>query len=43
MPGGAIVGGLIAQFTSLGVPYALRAVVLAVTFVMAWRLMGDVG
>lgn len=43
MLGGAIAGGVIAQFTSLGVPYALRAVVLAVTFVVAWRLMRDVG
>lgn len=43
MLGGAVAGGVIAQFTNLGVPYALRAVVLAITFVVAWRLMRDVG
>ena len=43
MLGGAIAGGAIAQITNLGVPYALRAVVLAVTFVVAWRLMRDIG
>ena len=36
-------GGLIAQATSLGVPFVVRAGVLAVMFVVAFRLMHDVG
>ncbi len=40
---GSVAGGLIAQATSLGVPFVVRAGVLAVMFVVAWRLMHDVG
>ena len=43
MLGGSVAGGLIAQATSLGVPYLIRAVVLAVTFVVAYAMMRDVG
>jgi MFS family permease len=40
---GSVAGGFIAQQTSLGVPFVLRAVVLAVMFVVAFRLMHDTG
>ena len=40
---GAVVGGYLAQATSLGVPYIVRAVVLALSFVLAFLLMRDVG
>ncbi len=40
---GAVGGGYIAQFTNLGVPFVLRALVLAVMFVVALILMHDVG
>ncbi|MFA5530153.1 MAG: MFS transporter [Thiohalomonadaceae bacterium] len=40
---GAVAGGVIAQFTNLGVPYLLRAALLAITFLIAWSLMHDVG
>ena len=40
---GSVAGGLIAQATSLGVPFLVRAGVLAVMFVVALRLMHDVG
>ena len=40
---GAVAGGVIAQFTTLGVPYVLRAIVLAISFVLAFVLMRDVG
>jgi MFS family permease len=43
MLGGSVAGGYIAQATSLGVPYILRAIVLAASFVMAFILMRDVG
>ena len=40
---GSVAGGYIAQVTSLGVPFVLRAVVLGVMFVLAFLLMKDVG
>ena len=40
---GSVAGGLIAQVTSLGVPFVLRGVVLVLMFVVAFRLMHDVG
>ena len=40
---GSVAGGFIAQQTSLGVPFVLRGVVLAVMFALAFRLMHDVG
>src|SRR5687768_10084025 len=43
MLGGSVAGGLIAQATNLGVPYILRALVLAITFAFAFFLMRDIG
>ena len=40
---GSALGGLIAQATNLGVPYLIRAVLLGVTFLIAWRFMHDIG
>lgn len=40
---GTIGGGIIAQVTNLGVPYILRIVFLALTFIAAFILMHDVG
>ena len=40
---GTIAGGVLAQVTNLGVPYVLRAVMLGLTFAVAWRSMHDVG
>jgi len=40
---GSILGGVIAQFTNLGVPYILRAVVLIINFATAFFLMRDMG
>jgi MFS family permease len=43
MLGGSVLGGYVAQSTNLGVPYVLRAGALALSFVMAFLLMRDVG
>lgn len=43
MLGGSVAGGVIAQFTTLGVPFLLRAGILAVMFIVAFRLMWDLG
>jgi MFS family permease len=43
MLSGSVAGGLIAQWTDLGVPYLLRGLVLAVTFVVAYVYMKDWG
>jgi MFS family permease len=40
---GTVAGGLIAQVTNLGVPYIIRAAMLGVTLVVAWRFMHDIG
>jgi MFS family permease len=40
---GTLAGGAIAQVTNLGVPYILRAVMLALTFVVAFHAMHDIG
>jgi len=40
---GSVAGGYLAQVTNLGVPYIVRVVVLAVTFVCAFVLMRDIG
>ncbi len=40
---GSVSGGVIAQATNLGVPYVLRAAMLGVTFVVAFRFMHDLG
>jgi MFS family permease len=40
---GSVGGGFIAQQTSLGVPFVLRGLILVVMFVVASRLMHDIG
>src|SRR3990167_6018439 len=40
---GSLLGGVIAQMTSLGVPYILRSLVLLVNFGTAFFLMKDLG
>src|SRR5205823_1003245 len=40
---GSVLGGLIAQATNLGVPFVLRGLILVAMFVVAFRLMHDVG
>jgi MFS family permease len=40
---GTVAGGAIAQATTLGAPYILRAALLALTFLVAFLLMRDVG
>jgi MFS family permease len=43
MLGGSVAGGVLAQATNLGVPYLLRAIILSITFAIAFLLMRDVG
>jgi MFS family permease len=40
---GSVAGGLIAQQTSLGIPFVLRGLVLIVMFTVAFKLMRDIG
>lgn len=40
---GTVAGGAVAQLTNLGVPYVLRAAVLGLTFLVAFKLMRDIG
>lgn len=40
---GTVSGGLVAQYTNLGVPYLMRIVALAATFFIAFFLMHDEG
>jgi MFS family permease len=40
---GTVLGGVIAQFTNLGVPYIVRAAMLGITLLVAWRFMRDLG
>jgi MFS family permease len=40
---GSIAGGFVAEQTSLGMPFVLRAAVLIVMFAIAFRMMWDVG
>jgi MFS family permease len=40
---GSVGGGVIAQLSSLGVPYVVRAAMLGVTLVIAFRWMHDIG
>ena len=40
---GSVAGGVVAQAADLGVPYLLRAGLLGLTFVVAWRAMHDIG
>lgn len=43
MLSGSVAGGLVAQASNLGVPYILRAVILAAAFATAFYLMKDIG
>jgi MFS family permease len=43
MLSGSVLGGLVAQWTNLGVPYLLRGLALAVTFAVAFVYMRDWG
>ena len=43
MLAGSVAGGFIAQQVSLGAPFVLRGAILIVMFVVAFRLMHDVG
>jgi len=40
---GSVLGGVVAQVTNLGVPYLLRAGLLGVTLLIAFRFMHDIG
>ncbi len=40
---GSVGGGLIAQFTNLGVPYLVRCLLLIVTLIVAFLFMKDIG
>lgn len=40
---GTLGGGLIAQFTNLGVPYLVRGGILLVLFIVAWLALRDIG
>ena len=40
---GSVLGGVVAQVTDLGVPYLLRAAILGITLVVAFRFMHDLG
>jgi MFS family permease len=43
MLGGSVLGGVVAQLTTLGVPFLMRVGVLLAMFVVAFRMMHDVG
>ena len=40
---GSVLGGVVAQISDLGAPYVIRAALLGVTLVVAWRFMRDIG
>jgi len=40
---GTVAGGVIAQYTNLGVPYVMRIAAIAITFLLAFFLMHDDG
>ena len=40
---GSVAGGVVAQAGDLGVPYLVRAALLGLTLVVAWRAMHDIG
>ncbi|HET7520110.1 MAG TPA: MFS transporter [Candidatus Limnocylindria bacterium] len=40
---GTVAGGFVAQITNLGVPYIIRAAMLALTMLVALRFMWDIG
>jgi MFS family permease len=43
MLGGSVAGGVLAQVSNLGVPFLMRAAILVVMFVVASRVMRDLG
>jgi MFS family permease len=43
MLGGSVLGGVVAQISSLGVPFLMRVGVLLAMFIVAFRMMHDVG
>ena len=43
MLGGSVLGGIIAQATTLGVPFLLRVAILLIMFMVAFMLMKDLG
>lgn len=43
MLAGSAAGGFVAQQANLGMPFVLRSAILVVMFVVAWRLMHDIG
>lgn len=43
MLSGSVAGGVIAQYTNLGIPFVLRALILVIGFMAAYCLMFDVG
>ncbi len=43
MLGGSVLGGVVAQVTTLGVPFLMRVAVLLAMFLLAARVMKDVG
>lgn len=43
MLGGSVLGGVVAQVTNLGVPFLMRVAVLLLMFMVAARMMHDVG
>jgi MFS family permease len=40
---GSVAGGVVAQFTNLGVPYILRSIMLVLTLIVAFIYMKDLG
>jgi MFS family permease len=40
---GSVLGGVVAQLTSLGAPYLIRAALLGVALAVAWAFMRDIG
>lgn len=40
---GSVAGGAVAQATNLGVPYIMRVTLLALTLIVAWLMMKDLG
>jgi MFS family permease len=40
---GTVLGGVIAQVSDLGWPYIVRAAMLGITLLVAWRFMHDIG
>lgn len=43
MLAGSVLGEIVAQLTDLGMPYIVRAALLGVTVVVAWRFIRDIG